>query len=84
MAPRLDPATLKLDRAKYQEIAQKQGLGAALTALHRDTEQLEYQTFEGEQGYQEKLWNFLEEVRKFSRELWEADLRRGQSAPPAS
>jgi hypothetical protein len=84
MAPRLDPSKLQLDRAKYLQIAHQEGLAAALTALHRDTEQLEYQTFEGEQGYQEKLWNFLEDVRKFSRELWEADLRRGQSGPPAS
>lgn len=64
----------QLDRAKYLEIPKAEGLPAALTALHRDSEVLEFQTFEGPGGYQPALYAYLEDVRTFSRELWRVSL----------
>ncbi len=61
----------QLDRQKYLQIARAHGAGAALTALQLDTENWEKQTFEGDQGWNPALWRKLEEVRKFSRELWD-------------
>jgi hypothetical protein len=65
---------LKIDREKYLKIARSQGAQAAITQLHRDTEKWEYQTFEGLQGYQPAMFEDLNEVRDFSRELWELAL----------
>jgi hypothetical protein len=65
---------LKIDREKYLRIARSQGVQVALTQLHRDTEKWEYQTFEGQQGYQPEMFRDLIEVREFSRELWEMAL----------
>lgn len=62
---------IKLDKEKYLQIARTQGANAAITALHRDTERLEYQTFEGEAGYQPEMFRDLNGIRAFSRELWE-------------
>jgi hypothetical protein len=66
--------TPELDRAKYLEILKTEGLPAALTALHRDSEILEFQTFEGEGGFKPEMYRFLEDVRTFSRELWRVSL----------
>lgn len=65
---------MTLDRAKYLEILKTEGLPAALTALHRDGEVLEFETFEGDGGYKPDHYAFLEEVRTFSRELWRVSL----------
>lgn len=65
---------MKLDRAKYLDILKAEGLSAALTALHRDTERMEFETFEGRDGYDAKMYEYLEEVRTFSRELWRVSL----------
>jgi len=51
------------------------GISAALTALHEDTAKLEHQAFESEGGFQPELWEQINEVKKFSRELWEMDLQ---------
>jgi hypothetical protein len=72
----------QLDRAKYLEIAKSEGLAAALTALHRDSERMEFETFEGRDGYQAELYAYLEEVRTFSRELWRQSLGNTVSASP--
>lgn len=66
--------TPHLDRAKYLDILKSEGLPAALTALHRDSEVLEFETFEGAGGYKPEMYAFLEEVRTFSRELWRVSL----------
>ncbi len=66
-----------LDKEKYFKIYQTQGLTAALTALHHEKESLEQQTFEGPKGYSRELWDYLEEVREFSRELWGLGLKEG-------
>lgn len=65
---------MKLERAKYLDIVRGEGLSAALTALHRDAERLEFETFEGEGGFKPELYAYLEEVRAFSRELWRVSL----------
>jgi hypothetical protein len=65
-----------LDREKYLKIARAEGVNAALTALHRDTETWEFETFEGKQGYSEEGWKRLEEVRDFSREIWQLGLEQ--------
>ena len=65
----------KLDREKYLAILKKDGLHAAITALHEDARELEFATFEGQEGYQPELWKQLEEVRSFSRELWDNVLK---------
>lgn len=61
---------LILDKDKYLKILRTQGYDSALTALHRDTEVMEFEVFEGEKGYQRPYWDRVEEVREFSRELW--------------
>ncbi|MBY0472529.1 hypothetical protein K2X30_15295 [bacterium] len=61
----------KLDKQKYLTILKTQGLPAAITALHHDKEKLEFETFEGQKGYQRALWDYQEEVREFSRQLWD-------------
>ncbi len=63
-----------LNRSKYIEILKSEGLPAALTALHRDSERFEFDAFEGRDGYQPSLYQRLEEVRSFSRELWRVSL----------
>ncbi len=69
------PFSAQIDREKYIGILRSEGVSAALTALHRDMERNEYQTFEGEQGWNSNLWKNLAEARDFSRELWELALR---------
>jgi len=59
-----------LDREKYLAILESDGLPAAITQLHLDTERLEHETFEGREGWQPELFEYLNQVREFSRELW--------------
>lgn len=61
----------KFDKEKYLQILRSAGANAALTALQKDTERWEFQSFEGEQGYQPEMNRGLSDVRAFSRELWE-------------
>jgi hypothetical protein len=61
---------LKLDKEKYLQIMKSQGLSAALTTLHNDTNVLEIESFEGQKGWQPELYEYLKEVRDFSRDLW--------------
>ena len=62
---------LILNKEKYLRIARDRGVHAALTELHRDTNEWELETFEGEKGWQPQLWESLKSVRDFSRELWD-------------
>ena len=59
-----------LNRDKYMQLLKSNGLSAALTALHRDAEVMEFDTFEGRDGYDQSKYDYLESVREFSRELW--------------
>lgn len=61
---------LKIDKEKYRQIARNEGVNAALTRLYRDTERWEWDTFEGEKGYQPEQWEEVNDVRAFARELW--------------
>ncbi len=60
----------QLDREKYLKIIETDGLSTALTQLHLDTERMEHETFEGREGWQPQLFEYLNQVREFSRELW--------------
>jgi hypothetical protein len=62
---------LKLDREKYFQILQTEGLSAAVTTLHRDQSLFEFETFEGRDGYQREKWEFQKEFHELSRELWD-------------
>lgn len=66
----------KFDREKYLMILQAEGLNAALTALHREIERLEFETFEGREGWQPEIFEQLKEIRTFSRELWDSQLNQ--------
>lgn len=66
---------LKLDREKYLQIARTEGVNAALTRLARDTERMEWDSFEGEGGWKPDQFEALREVREFSRELWQLALK---------
>jgi hypothetical protein len=66
---------MRIDRQKYLDLLKTQGVNAALTQLHLDVRDWEYEAFEGEQGWQPKMWQELEGVRGFSRELWEIALQ---------
>ncbi|MEN9723368.1 MAG: hypothetical protein RJB38_1354 [Pseudomonadota bacterium] len=68
------------DRQKYLDILRAQGLATALTALHRDIEQLEYETFEGLEGWKPELFEKLKAIRDFSRELWDVQLHHPEQA----
>ena len=61
---------IPFDREKYLAILRKDGAPAALTVLQQDTQRWEYQAFEGSQGWQPEMWKELDEVRSFSREIW--------------
>ncbi len=69
-----------LNRQKYLDIVQTQGIPAALTALHRDMAVVEYQAFEGNRKAEPEMLAQLNEMRDFSREIWELDLRRESSS----
>ena len=66
--------SLSFDKEKYIKIMRSEGITQALTTLHHDTNQWEYQSFEGPEGYQPEMNQALEQVRNFSRELWQLAL----------
>lgn len=66
----------RIDKDFYINLAQKNGASAAITQLHKETEKLENESFEGTKGYQPELVAYLNEVREFSRELWQLSLEK--------
>ena len=68
--------SLSFDKEKYIKIMRTEGVTQALTALHHDTNQWEYQSFEGQNGYQPEMNQALNQVREFSRELWQLALEQ--------
>jgi hypothetical protein len=68
--------SLSFEKEKYIKIMQNEGITQALTALHHDTDRWEYQSFEGPEGYQPQLIQALDDVREFSRELWQMALEK--------
>ena len=69
---------IRAKKETYIQIMKTQGVSAALTALHRDTERWEHEAFEGQEGYQPDMIRDLEGVRHFSRELWEMALKESK------
>lgn len=63
-----------LNRSKYIEIARIQGVSQAITQLHHDLWNKEFDAFEGENGYDADKVAQLEEIREFSRQLWKSSL----------
>jgi hypothetical protein len=72
---------LTIDREKYLEIAKNDGISAAITTLHLDTERMEFETFEGQAGYRPELFEHLKKVREFSCELWNQVLTHPGNKP---
>ena len=64
----------RLNKEKYLIIHKNQGLHAAISALHEDMELLEFECFEGPNGYSPELYEDLKHFRTFSRELWDIEL----------
>jgi hypothetical protein len=61
-------------KAKYLEIAKSQGMQTAVNQLHHALWEMEKECFDSPEGYQPVLWKNLNEMRIFSRELWDANL----------
>jgi hypothetical protein len=59
---------------KYLQMAQKEGLQNAVNQLHHDLWSLEQDCFDSPEGYQPEVWKILNEMRIFSRELWDLKL----------
>jgi hypothetical protein len=70
--PKLGP-----DKQKYYRLLESEGVNAALTALHKEMWELEFETFEGNKGYQPQLFETLKKYREFSLELWDTKLAPG-------
>ena len=62
------------DQEKYLQIVKAEGVEAALTELHRETNLWEIEAFEGTAGWRPEMWERLHAVRDFSRKLWEMAL----------
>jgi hypothetical protein len=65
---------VQMMKAKYLEMAKTQGLQAAVNQLHHDLWEMEKECFDSPEGYQPVLWKNLNEMRIFSRELWDINL----------
>lgn len=61
-------------KEKYLELVKTDGLQNAVNQLHHDLWQLEQNCFDSPDGYQPELWKQLNELRLFSRELWDLKL----------
>ncbi len=73
--------TFKLDKEKYLKLLKSQGIETALTTLHLDMNEWEFETFEGQAGYQPQAWESLTAIRAFSRELWQIALQNLPDPP---
>ena len=63
-----------LQKEKYLEMAKNQGLQVAVNQLHQDLWIVEKEVFDTPEGFQPELWKHLNEMRLFSRELWDLKL----------
>jgi hypothetical protein len=62
-------------KEKYLETARTQGPQSAVNELHHDLWLLEQECFDTPAGYRPELWSLLNELRLFSRELWDLKLK---------
>ncbi len=65
---------IQFDRNYYLELAKTAGFQQAVTQLHEHLWAIEKECFDTPVGYQPEVWKTLNEMRLFSRELW--DLNR--------
>lgn len=65
----------ELTKDKYLEIAKHEGIQNAVNQLHHDLWSLEQECFDTPNGYQADVWKHLNELRLFSRELWDLKLK---------
>jgi hypothetical protein len=66
---------MSMTKEKYLELAGSQGAQIAVNQLHHDLWELEQFCFDSPEGYQPELWKKLNELRLFSRELWDLKLK---------
>lgn len=59
------------NKEKYLKIYETEGESAAITALHHDMKEIEFNCFESAKGWQPDLYEQLKEYRAFSLELWD-------------
>ena len=67
---------LAFDRQKYLNLLKTEGYPKALTVLHKDMEAVEYQSFEGDMKHEDELHARHDEMRAFSRQLWQLALEK--------
>jgi hypothetical protein len=65
---------LPFNKDRYFEMAKVQGLTEAVNRLHHDLWEVERECFDTPDGYQPDLWKTLNQMRLFSRELWDLKL----------
>ncbi len=61
-------------KEKYLELAKRAGVQSAVQALHHELWTLEQECFDTPEGYRPEIWAKLNELRLFSRELWDLNL----------
>ena len=66
---------MALTKEKYLALASTDGAQIAVNQLHHDLWELEQLCFDSPDGYQPELWKKLNELRLFSRELWDLKLK---------
>ena len=59
----------------YLDLAKNEGIQVAVNRLHQDLWTLEQECFDTPDGYQAHVWKQLNELRLFSRELWDLKLK---------
>ena len=62
-------------KEKYLELVKTEGLQGAVNRLHQDLWTLEQECFDTPEGFQSDIWKQLNELRLFSRELWDMKLK---------
>ncbi len=62
-------------KQKYLDMVQTNGLQTTVNQLHQDLWRLEQECFDTPEGFQADLWKQLNELRLFSRELWDLKLK---------
>jgi hypothetical protein len=68
------PEILPFKKERYFELAKSEGLQHAVNRLHHDLWEVEQECFDTPDGYQPEMWKTLNEMRLFSRELWDLKL----------
>ena len=69
-------ADFDFDKQKYLDMTHAQGLQTAVNQLHHDLWEVEKVCFDTPTGYEPEVWKTLNEMRIFSRELWDLKLSK--------